>query len=72
MWPFVGALALFVLLLVLLIGERAFDRGRRRSTSGAAAKAAWLDGEGLVQAEADLGERDIDAEVVPHSLREDR
>ncbi|HEY6958082.1 MAG TPA: hypothetical protein VI814_04590 [Candidatus Limnocylindria bacterium] len=29
MWPFVGALALFVLLLLLLIGERAFDRGRR-------------------------------------------
>ena len=29
MWPFVGALALFVLLGLLFIGERIFERGRR-------------------------------------------
>ena len=30
MWPFVGALVLFVVLALLFIGERAFDRGRKR------------------------------------------
>jgi hypothetical protein len=30
MWPLVGALALFVLLGLLVIGERVFERGRRR------------------------------------------
>lgn len=29
MWPFIGAAALFVVLGLLLLGERAFERGRR-------------------------------------------
>ncbi|HZP96129.1 MAG TPA: hypothetical protein VFC31_07335 [Candidatus Limnocylindria bacterium] len=29
MWPFLGAIALFVVLGLLLIGERVFERGRR-------------------------------------------
>jgi hypothetical protein len=30
MLPFVGAIALFVVLGLLVLGERAFERGRRR------------------------------------------
>jgi hypothetical protein len=30
MWPFIGAAVLVVLLALLLIGERVFERGRRR------------------------------------------
>jgi len=29
MWPFLGALGLFVVLLLLFLGERAFERGRQ-------------------------------------------
>jgi len=30
MWPFIGAIALFLLLALLVLGERAFERMRRR------------------------------------------
>jgi len=30
MWPFFAAIGLFVLLALLLVGERIFERGRRR------------------------------------------
>jgi hypothetical protein len=30
MWPFIGALVLFAALALLFLGERAFERARRR------------------------------------------
>jgi hypothetical protein len=32
MWPFIAAVALVILLALLLVGERLFERGRRRAT----------------------------------------
>jgi len=34
MLPFLGALVLFVVLALLFLGERAFERGRRRRALG--------------------------------------